>query len=195
MAEPNQTVEILKQAIKTLDELLEKGVWKGSLLLENSGKKIQAYRDEAQDILDDITGVKTQKEQEAINQAAGELLTIYVSVFQMNPNDMVAWQATLNSIGEYSMSRPIYLAEDHVQEMIRSRPDPSREAYVEVTIRKEDVLLPPSGKPALDRFDHELLNVRQGRVKPNNIKRFVHRNKVYHFQNGALERFEEHKGS
>lgn len=192
MAEPDKNVDILKQAIKVFDDLLDKGEWQGSLLLENTGKKIQGYRDDAQDILDDITGVKQKKIAEADAEAADELLTVYVSIFQMDPNDMLAWQATLNSIGEYSASRPIYLSEDHVQELIRSRPDPSREAYVEVTIKKSDILELQSGsKPVFDKFEHEQVSVRQGTIVPDNVKRFVHRNKVYHFQEGALKRVDE----
>lgn len=196
VAPPDKNAEVLSEVLKLLNDLLNTGDWTHSLYLKNSYKKFKQHRDDVQALLDEAKGVKKTEvvspEKVAAQAAAkAESLNVFVSVFQTDPNNLLAWQNTLGSITEYSVTRPIYQDEAHALEFIRSRPDPTREGYAEIVIQSKDILPDPSGKPRLDQFEHELLSVREGTILPENIVRFIHGDKIYHFKQGELQHVED----
>ena len=70
--------------------------------------------------------------------------------------------------------------------MIRSRPDPRKEAYAVVSVNDSDIISAYAGKQDVDSRGHALLTVKEGAVKPENITKFVHGNSVYLFKDDKL---------
>lgn len=180
-------LKAVKDLIRLLDETLASEGWQETFLLRSIEKKIKALRDEAEQL-------QTQYSEETLAKSLGasrgasmsSYQTVYISVFQQEFTDLRKWERTLKSITDYSITRPVYKDEIHVQELIRGRPDPNKEGYVEVMVRNEDVVKGFAGKPTADKAGYELVNIKEGGVKPAGIKRFVLGSRRYEFVDGKL---------
>ena len=71
--------------------------------------------------------------------------------------------------------------------MIRGRPDPNKEGYVVVLVRKQDIVKGFAGKPTSDKLGYELLNVKEGGILPGGIQRFVLSGRTYELVEGTLK--------
>ncbi|MDQ2994953.1 MAG: type IVB secretion system protein IcmQ, partial [Pseudomonadota bacterium] len=152
-------------------------------------KKIKDMREEAAELANKIAEEATIKIPGAVKTNTTQALTetVFISIYQHDPNNLTKWEKTLKTITEYSVTRPIYREEDHVQEMIRSRPDPNKEAYVAIGVKTVDIIKGLAGKAQADKAGHELVAIRDGCVLARNIKKFVHAGKVFEFTDGALK--------
>ncbi len=187
MAAQEQYKEITDQVAKLLKDLLATGNWEASLFLRTAYKKIYELYEEALSLSAQL-GKNTTPEfekvhQERLNQG---LVLVYISIYQSDPLNLSKWETTLKSIREYSITRPVYGQQDHVEEAIRSKPGAINEGFVTVYIKKEDIIPPYAGKKVEDRWGHELLTLRDGSLLPSNILEFVHQGKKYEFKNGKL---------
>jgi intracellular multiplication protein IcmQ len=177
-------IEIGRQFVATLEDLLKVGDWEASLFLRVAQKKLQELRDEAIAISEDLAEAAKEKDEHAGKERQG-YIKVYISIYQSDSHNLVKWQNTLKGISEYSVSRPIYRNEEHIQEMIRSKRSPN-EAYATVYIKESDIISPYTGKIIEDRWGHELLTIRGGTLLPANIVEFIHNDKKYTFKNGKL---------
>ncbi|MCB1828138.1 MAG: type IVB secretion system protein IcmQ, partial [Coxiellaceae bacterium] len=96
------------------------------------------------------------------------------------------WQRTVRRVAEYSLTRPIYRNVDHVQEFIRSRPDPRKEAFAIVSVKESDIIKGYAGKKETDAFGHELVTLREGTLSSVNVQQFIHGDLVYDFIDNEL---------
>lgn len=177
--------ESLRQLIKILKNLLTEGDWEASLLLKSAHKKIDTLYERAESLLNEFSQGPIAQTEEDIRKEKQGYIRVFVSLYQSDYNNLNKWQMTLNSIAEYSVSRPIYRNEEDVQEIIRSK-QTFNEAYAAVFIKESDIIPPYAGKNAVDKFGHELLTVRQGAIITENISEFVHLGRHYLFRNGRL---------
>lgn len=181
MAEKN-LIELNQQVIEILTDLLQTGNWDASLFFRTAHKKLQDLLDEANTLAQEIQATALL---ETSDEKLGHL-KVYVSIYQSDPHNLVKWQNTLRSIKEYSITRPVYRDESHIQEMIRAKQASPNEAYVTIYIKEGDLIPPYAGKKIQDKFGHELLTVRDGSLLPENIVEFVHLGKKYAFKEGKL---------
>ena len=186
MNEKDGDTETLKRFIEIVDEGLAAGEWQGTHLLRSMEKKIQALREEAVQLQNQLKEEEMAKSIGAAGGSISDLQTVYVSVYQQDFNDLRKWERTLKSITDYSITRPVYKEEEHIKEMIRGRPDPNKEGYVAVMVKNEDIVKGFVGKPATDKSGYDLLNIKEGGVRPGGIRRFVLGGKSYEFVNGSL---------
>ncbi len=186
----NSELETLKRFIDIVDKTLSAGGWQETFLLQNMEKKIKELREEAIEIQNQIK-TENQAKSMGVNKAQlDDLQTVYVSVFQQDYNDLRSWERTLKSITDYSVTRPVYKEEVHIQEMIRGRPDPNKEGYVVVLVKKQDIVKGLPGKPATDKLGYELLNIKEGGIRPTGIQRFVLSSRTYEYIEGSLKLIE-----
>ncbi|GAG15177.1 unnamed protein product, partial [marine sediment metagenome] len=112
-------------------------------------------------------------------------IKVYISLYQAQGSNLAIWQNMLKSLAQYSVTRPVYADEAHIRELVRSKPDPDKQAYAVVAIKEDDIM--HLTKPAVDQFGHELLTLKEGAVQLDNIIEFVHANqKHYLFRNNIL---------
>lgn len=187
MASQEQYKEITDKVAELLKDLLATGNWEASLFLRTAYKKIYELYEEAL-FLSAQLGKSTAPEfekihQEKLNQG---LVLVYISLYQSDPLNLTKWENTLKSIREYTITRPVYAQQDHVEEAIRSKQGAINEGFVTVYIKKEDIIPAYVGKKVEDRWGHELLTIRDGSLLPSNILEFVHQGKKYEFKNGKL---------
>ena len=185
MATLEENKEVLRKLVKLMDELLDSDDWNKGIYLQTVSGKIKELRQEIQDLVNEISGKPAAGAIGAV-QTVQNLISVYVSLYQSDANNVLMWQKTVRRIGEFSLTRPIYRTEEHIQQMIRSRPDPTKEGYAIVNISSNDIIKPYTGKQSADRFGVELLTIREGAIKPENVTKFVHGNKLYRYENGAL---------
>lgn len=185
MATQEENVEKLKKLIEILEELRGNVTPESGLFLNNVSKKFGVFQEEAQAILDEIQAGPVSGKSVDRTKAAGKT-TVYVSLFQTDPENIKQWSRTVKRISEYSLARPIYRRADHVEEMIRSRPDPRKEAYAAVILEDTDIIKSYAGKQETDSRGRELLTVKEGSVKPENIVKFVHGNTDYAYHDEQL---------
>lgn len=183
----NSELETLERFIGIVDKTISSGGWQDTFLLQNMEKKIKELREEAVELQSRIKMEKQAKSIGAVQTKLDDFQTVFVSVFQQDYNDLRSWERTLKSITDYSVSRPVYKEEEHIQEMIRGRPDPNKEGYVAVLVRKQDVVKGLPGKPATDKQGYELLNIKEGGIKPAGIQRFVLSGRTYEYIEGSLK--------
>lgn len=183
----NSEQDTLKRFIDIVDKTLSSGGWQETFLLQNMEKKIKELRAEAVELQNQLRMDNQAKSMGVVKAQLDDLQTVFVSVFQQDYNDLRSWERTLKSITDYSVTRPVYKEEGHIQEMIRGRPDPNKEGYIAVLVKKQDIVKGLPGKPATDKLGYELINIKEGGIKPAGIQRFVLSGRTYEFIEGSLK--------
>lgn len=179
--------KINQELITIIDDLLNSGDWEASLFLRTAQKKLQALLEKAKSIDKQLhTNTSLSHEDEHKLRLNEGYVKIFISIYQSDPYNIIKWESTLKSIREYSINRPIYRNEEHIQEMIRSKQGSANEGYVVLYIQSNDIIPPYTGKIAKDRWGHELLTVKDNSLQPENIVEFVHQARRYTFSNGKL---------
>lgn len=181
----NKSIEVNKKLIDLLDGLLSACDWESSLFLKNASKRFIALRAEAERLLQEATGANAAQHTVKEITKAGHR-KIFISVYQTEGNNLQKWFATMKSLAEYSISRPVYAEEAHVQALIRSKADPEREGYVVLFVKEDDIIQLPPSRVATDRLGNELLSLKVGAVKRENIIEFVHAQQHYEMDEMGL---------
>lgn len=180
-------LEVKRNLIQILDEVLCEGVWTGSLFLETSGKKVQDLRDRLiKDFNlenDEVINANDAADNPSIPIGSAE---IYISLYQTSGQNLKKWESLLSSINNYSSGRPIYRTEEDMKSFLRPKENQQNDGYAVVYVNASDILKPPANKPLLDKSGRELLIVKEGTIRSQNIVRFVHMTGQYRFEKGVL---------
>lgn len=182
MATFDENIEKLKKLTSILDGVREATDTEASPYLRKAAEKIDDLKDDIQQAIDELTQTQSTS---ASSDFAGTI-TIFISLFQADAENLPQWQRTVRRVAEYSLTRPIYRKVDHIQELIRSRPDPRKEAYAIVTVDESDIIQAYAGKQEQDAFGHELVTLREGALTSENVQQFIHGDLVYDFIDSEL---------
>lgn len=185
MATLEENKDILKKLAKLIDELLESDAWTKGIYLQTISTKVAELRAEVNTLLEEISGSENVDVVGTASKSIGNV-SVFVSLYQADAKNLSMWQKTLKRINEFSTSRPVYREEESVKQLIRGRPDPTKEGYAIVQIKEADLIKPYTGKQLADRFGNELLTVREGAIKSENVAKFVHGANTYKYENGEL---------
>lgn len=187
MASKTEYKKINEKLINILNDLLSTGDWQASLFLRTAQKKIESIYQQAVALSEefDRENTRSASDEHAVRTRQG-YIKIYVSLYQSDPHNLVKWENTLRSIKEYSINRPIYRFEEHIQEMIRAKHGSSNEGYVVIYVEPTDIIPAYAGKIIQDRFGHELLTLRDNSLQPKNIIEFVHQGRRYFYKESKL---------
>jgi intracellular multiplication protein IcmQ len=184
MSNNEMSIEVNRKLIEIFDELLVAGDWEASLFLRAMGKQVRDLREKALQLLVSATGSAAYSTSNVLEEKAGHI-KVFISVYQTEGNNLQKWHKTLKSLSDHSISRPVYREETHVQEMIRSKTDKQREAYVKILIKEGDVLA-TNTKITTDRLGNELIVLKPHTVKLENIIEFVHCQNRYRYLDDQL---------
>lgn len=179
-------IAINRDLITLLDELLASDDWQASLFLRNAGKRFAQLRDQANGLLQKMTGASISNlDRHVVLEKAG-YCKVYVSLYQAEGSNLQKWHHLLKTLTEYSIGRPVYRDEACIQKMIRAKEQVQREAYVSVWIKQEDILELSGARVAMDRLDQEILTLKANAIKPENIIAFIHCQKAYQVHEQGL---------
>lgn len=106
---------------------------------------------------------------------------IYVSLFNFQGDKLNTWGKLLNAqaLFDHSVNRPIYSSQEDIDTMLRSKANKNQQAYIEVRIKKDDILTTDSVNAFTDPFGYPLLRIKQGALKVENIQAFFYMSKKY----------------
>jgi Dot/Icm secretion system protein IcmQ len=176
---PKTPEELTQALVDTLDQLLSKGNWEATLFLKTNKKKLLSIRSQAEDLLTQTQPIPAQAP--IIKEPQPGYTKIYISLYQVDANNLIKWQNTIKALEKHSMSRPAYQNESDVKTLIRHKLDPIKEAYVVVFVKETDIVKPYLGKDVYDRFGNKLLTLKERAVSLENIIEFVHNDNHYQF--------------
>lgn len=175
--------DIKQNIIKALDKVIKKGDW-DSLFFSAMKKRLIAMREKAvKDFGLAVYSIESEMAEE-IPQLSPDRRLIYVSIYQADSRDLNKWQSALRSLVNVNVSRPIYTEEKHVQQLIKSKQDPKKEAYLTIRVLKNRVIEEPN---RLDRAGHQLLSLKPDAIQLANISHFTYNSKVYKVKEGVIQ--------
>ncbi len=172
-------IAINHRLIKILDELLASGDWRASLFLRNTSKRFEELRKQAQDLSQRMSGTAALNSSDVVAIEKTGYCQVFVSLYQAEGSNLQKWHHLLKTLTEYSISRPVYRDESYIQKMMRAKENIQREAYVSVWIKPGDIIELPGARVAMDRLGQEMLTLKAGAIKPENIIAFAHCQKLY----------------
>lgn len=181
-----------KKLLTALDDAIATGPWDKSVFLKAIGKKLREIRHDYKTKL----GLKTEQELEA-ERHAQQVTThasrsnqqcVYISLYNADGTNMEKWEKLLLAIERQIITRPVYRVETEIRALIRSKQNKRNEAYISVWIDKDKVLEPQHTKKVTDKLGHELMSLKDGAIKMDNIESFYHESGQYEVQKKSLVR-------
>lgn len=187
MAREKDYKEIRKKILESLEKAINQGSWESSdsLFIRNIGKRLIEIHSRAAKALSvneaplSVAAAKNRIEQDGH-------IRVYISIYQADGINLESWRTTIKGLTEYTISRPIYKQEAHIKSLMGAKIDSQCSAYVCVDVKESDIVPAHAGKPIQDKFGHELLTLREGSVKLENIVEFVHQGRVYNLAQDEL---------
>lgn len=178
-------VTLAKSVINEVDALLAENDYESSLFLRNTVKPFKKMREDAQNLLEQLTG-KTTVESHTVAQLSADSVPVYILVFQQQGHNIAKWTQLLRSLGRYVLGRPIYATAAAAESVIRNKLSHDHEGYVKVAVEKSAIEAGEKLSKRKDRFGNELITLPAGAVNSRNILEFVQGKKRYHFIKGEL---------
>lgn len=181
--------EIRDQLLEAIDKAIKEGNWDSSLFFRNILKQLLEIREhiaqtftEAGDVAPSLTPVAHYH---AIPDTKEGYERVYIALYQAEGGRLDRWFSTIKMLTIYSVSRPVYRSEAEIGEVIRTKKGKS-DAYVIAWVKQSDIIPSYSGSPLKDKWEHELLTLKEGSIKLENIVRFVHDEKNYYIHGEEL---------
>ncbi|MFT3742027.1 MAG: Dot/Icm secretion system protein IcmQ [Gammaproteobacteria bacterium] len=177
--------EVRKLLTDAIDTALVQGNWESSLLFKNMHKRLLAMR---AFVVEQLTEAAPAEETllEKVDDDAFWLENgyqpVYLALYQTDGHKLNNWNGALASLKNYCVSRPAYIQEEHVSELVRSKRS-RNEAYIKVWVKSEDVVTTTA---MIDRFGHEVITIKENSARAENIIKFYHDNEEYRFKENQL---------
>jgi intracellular multiplication protein IcmQ len=181
-----------KRLVEILDEIIEKGHWENTLFLQATGKKLREFRERLKNELEFPTHLQSSDEATFIHRykstrkATDESHLVFILIYCSEGSNVKQWENVISSLAAHSMTRPIYKNESDVQSVLRSKPNKQNDGYLALSISKNDISPHFTKKVPVDRYGNELVVLREGSIRQENIEYFIHLSGRYIYQNGKL---------
>jgi len=165
--------DLIKKTMETEAQLREK---------HEIGTRFNVLKTQLSAILQEIEKSRSAAAQKNLVKPAPESdeskTMIYISLFNATGDQVPTWSKLLNTqaLLDHSVNRPIYANKPDVEAALRAKPNKMQQAYLVVLINKADIL---SATSLRDPIGLPLLRIKQGSLRPANIKLFVHNGKEY----------------
>lgn len=190
MATEDKEQKHVRAILDALNNTIEKGQWGDNLFFQAMLKKLTEVRER---LKRDTHLVESNSGQGMpttlygrVAQRSG-LVEAYILLYNADGNNIPKWESALQMINKFIVSRPIYRHENEVKAALRAATNKMNEGYAVVFIHEEDIIKPSSDQCPHDRYGNELLVLREGAVKRENITRFVHKTGNYKYEDDKLE--------
>lgn len=184
-----QALELSKEIIVAIDNIIKAGDWDDSLFLRTTIRPLRELRREVVATRDSL-----MEEQGLVEiteyQPAEDEVKVYVSLYQADGHNLQKWEAQLASIDCYMAGRPIYKNEADIKKTIRQKLLQMSEGYAVVLVKKNQLLSQGFDQRKTDRYGHELLTIESGVINSEKVIGFSHggRNYFYHKQRLILKK-------
>jgi Dot/Icm secretion system protein IcmQ len=173
-------LEIGKKLKDILDNILTVGEWDSSLFLRNVAVKLRGLRDKIEKLCQTNEGKVAGISQDSTvrRKAPPGYIPVFILLYQVDSSNLPSWYSSIKNLSEYSVSRPAYKDESHIQEFIRTKTTGiEHNGYVIVNVKEQDFY---QIEPQVDFLGHPLVSLKEGAVKLENIVEFIHANKSHY---------------
>ncbi len=174
--------------LKALNKAIEEGPWDKSNFLRMIGKNLISIRDNFLARL----GAKTDHEIRAESHLANKMALrtnqqeIFISLYSFDGTNIQSWEKIVANLPKQTTSRPIYVHEENLKDVLKLKDNKNNEAYVAIYIDKHDILALAPDKVPKDKLGTPLLSLKDRSINTENISRFVHVTGTYQFLKGRL---------
>ena len=173
-----------------INALLDEHDWSESAVLRACKKKLMGIQGRLQSHAQAADSGAVDKEE--LGHDWSTYVPVYISVYQVDGEDMKQWAMGLCRLKEYSAGRPVYKEESAVRAAIAQKKDLLKEGYIRLYVREDETVKSAPGMRARDKLGVELLILRPKAFDSNRVDLFVHANLYkFHFRNGRLSAFKE----
>ena len=169
--------EISKRLRKIIDDVLATGDWESSIFLKTSATKLREVQTKAEKLIPvDTQGGNNDNKHINSKIVPPGFCRSYILMYQVNGSNLDGWYQAIKALVEFSVTRPAYKDESHVQEFIRAKSvSVDRHGYIIVNIDNNDFYDAAQG--SVDNFGHQVFALKEKAIKFKNIVEFVHANK------------------
>ncbi len=152
------------------------------------GEKFQFVRERLQGLLENIEKEaaiteKKGKTLQALQVEEDEILS-YIHLYNAQGLNFRTWQGmiTPKAFFDFSVNRPIYQEQSHIEAFIRSKTNKVQHAYLTVAMKKDRILPGPSPAEGglKDALGNPLIKVKEGALRYERMISFTHNDEVYH---------------
>jgi intracellular multiplication protein IcmQ len=173
------------EIIEKFEETIAKWPQNGGMFVDLMGEKLKQIEKEfLEEIAAQIPAEHFHQEEKTEKTVPSGTQEVYVTLYQMDGNNMARWALTLGAIAIQGISRPIYENENDALNMIHHREAQEKEGYAVVQVPAVAIVKPATTHQ--DKLGQKLLHVKPGALKADNITRFVHISGQYAWQKNQL---------
>ena len=147
--------------------------------------KFRFVRDQLQTLLDQIEKhaalLAAAEEKKTSQQGVGsDETTVYVYLYNAQGLSVPTWQNMLipKLFYEYSVNRPIYMEEAHIEALVRSKASKAQHGYLAVVIKQKAILTTEETRK-LDTLGNPIIKVKEGSLDVSRLLGFYHNEIVY----------------
>lgn len=111
---------------------------------------------------------------------AEDEVLVYVYIFNSQGIVFQTWQKMVSPsvFYEYSVNRPVYTNQAHVETFIRSKANKAQHGYISIAIKKSDIILAPA-ETTKDSIGNPLIKIKEGSLLFNKMFSFFHQEHEY----------------
>ncbi|KTD65576.1 Dot/Icm secretion system protein IcmQ [Legionella spiritensis] len=179
-----QTSELLR----ALDDAIANGPWEESNFLRVIGKNLREIRENFVNLIGDDNQHRLKTASNLANRVAlrSGQQEVFIALYASEGNSIQAWERIVANLPRQVISRPVYVDEEDVKYLIKSKENKINEAYVGIYINQNDILALSADKTPTDKFGKPLLSLKDKAINLENITRFVHMSGIYTYSKGRL---------
>lgn len=182
------TKEQADAVLQALDNAIQQGPWEESNFLKVIGKNLRGIREDFVSQMESAGKVSADVIAHLANQKAQrrDQKKVCVALYSSNGKNIQSWEWIVTNLPRQMISRPIYVEEDDVKAIIKTKEHQINEGYVIIYIDEHDILPVDEDKVPMDKLGKPRLLLKDGALKLSNLECFVHQSGIYHYSQGRL---------
>lgn len=197
----NDKLTLCRSLLSTLNDVLSAEDWSKSPFISKMVEPIQALRSELEALEKGLEDNKKAKKpssrlfssaRSAIDQAAGDPVTVFILLYQQDGPNMRKWATQLKNLSQSIISRPIYGSEKEVINMLKNRDHLETDGYIKMTI-PSSLLLDQGTDQRTDRLGQPLLALISSNIHSDTVEYFVYSGCTYCYQDEKLEKIDDNE--
>src|SRR3990167_841469 len=171
----SELLNIVREALERDQQLRDK---------HHIGHKFKFIRDRLEALLkqvEEAVVILKQEEEKKEYVISEDEVMVYFYLFNAQGIVLKTWQKMLNPavFYEYSVNRPIYLSKNDMNAYLRSKTNQTQHAYIEVVIKKDDVLTKEGSEKSKDAIGGPLIKVREGSLRFDRLIALIYNGNEY----------------
>lgn len=143
------------------------------------GEKFRFIRERLHGLLERLEKlalVEELAEKKRVTEMASDEMPVFVYLYNAHGLTFKSWQNMLSQkvFYEYSVNRPIYSQQLHIEELLRGKANKLQHGYLVFFVKKTDILSPVTETSPKDALGNPMIKIREGSLRTDKFVVFVH---------------------